>query len=234
MAENSSSSGSAVPSIIALDMGPDDNIAEETVQLQDAQIRQQHEIPPTAEVIYTDGACPSNGTIDRRAGIGVFFGLNDPRNISARLPGQQQTNQRAELFAVLKALETLYLSSNQSPTPSTSPRNVVILTDSQYVIDAITRWIPSWEANNWRTTQNKQVVSLDLFQRAKEMLKTLKERGIHVGFMHVPGHQGVWGNEQADKLAVAGAWMDQVRDLEWDPVFDDEELDRLIEEWENV
>ena len=75
---------------------------------------------------------------------------------------------------------------------------------------------------------------MDLFKRAYDMLKTLAERGIDVGFKHVPGHMGVWGNEQADRLAVAGAWMDQIPNRQWDPMFDDEELDKLIEECENV
>ncbi len=49
-------------------------------------------IPPEAVTIYTDGACVNNGKVVARAGYGVFFGNNDSRNISARVPGKQQTN----------------------------------------------------------------------------------------------------------------------------------------------
>lgn len=48
-------------------------------------------------VVYTDGACEGNGQIGSEAGVGVYFGDNDPRNVSEPLEGEKQTNQRAEL-----------------------------------------------------------------------------------------------------------------------------------------
>jgi len=78
------------------------------------------------------------------------------------------------------------------------------------------------------------VVSRDLFQRAKDMLDSLGERGVKVELRHVPGHKGVWGNEMADRLAVRGAWMEAVKDMEWEEAFDDAELDQLIAEMEGV
>ncbi|CBZ51457.1 putative ribonuclease H [Neospora caninum Liverpool] len=55
--------------------------------------------------IYTDGACRANGRgRQAKGGVGVFFGDGDPRNVSRRLAGQPQTNQRAELHAILDAL----------------------------------------------------------------------------------------------------------------------------------
>jgi hypothetical protein len=61
-------------------------------------------VPPDALTIYTDGACVDNGKAGARAGYSVFFMDNDCRNRSARVLGKQ-TNQRGELFAVLKALD---------------------------------------------------------------------------------------------------------------------------------
>ena len=78
------------------------------------------------------------------------------------------------------------------------------------------------------------MVSRDLFQRAKDMLDSLGERGVKVELRHVPGHKGVWGNEMADRLAVRGAWMEAVKDMEWEEAFDDAELDQLIAEMEGV
>lgn len=178
-------------------------------------------------MIYTDGACPSNGLIAGRAGIGVFFGLDDPRNISSRLPGHHQTNQRAELFAVLKALEVLHTGVQR-------PNRVVILTDSKYVVQALTEWVPLWEKKGWTTANKTEVVSQDLFKRARDMLTTLAANGTVVEFRHVRGHTGLWGNEQADRLAVQGAWMDTVVQSDWDELFDDEDLDDMIAEMENV
>ena len=197
-----------------------------------AKIDKEQDEDPAVQYIYTDGACSSNGTTAGRAGIGIFHATNDSRNVSARLPGMHQTNQRAELFAVLKALEQLYhqiLDRTQSPTS----RRVVIRTDSNYVIQAITDWSQRWERNGWRSKSGKPVVSKDLFQRARGMLSTLEEKGVVVGFEHVRGHSGVWGNEQADRLAVLGTLMEEDSEGDWwEGGFDDEELDKAIAEWE--
>ena len=197
-----------------------------------AKIDKERDEDPAVQYIYTDGACSSNGTTAGRAGIGIFHATNDSRNISARLPGIHQTNQRAELFAVLKALEQLYhetLDLKQSPTS----QKVVIRTDSNYVIQAITDWSQRWEQNGWRSRSGKPVVSKDLFQRARGMLGALEERGVIVGFEHVRGHSGIWGNEQADRLAVMGALMEEDSEGDWwEGEVDDEELDKAIAEWE--
>ena len=56
--------------------------------------------------VYTDGACVNNGKPDARAGFGVWFGENDPRNVSESFTGPQ-TNNRAELLAIIRALTIL-------------------------------------------------------------------------------------------------------------------------------
>ena len=58
---------------------------------------------PTDIFVYTDGACIHNGKPKAKAGMGVFFGYNDPRNISKKVEGKQ-TNNTAELGAVFEAL----------------------------------------------------------------------------------------------------------------------------------
>lgn len=55
--------------------------------LEDAKTRKQFDIPPFAQIIYTDGACPDNGLATSHAGIGIFHFPNSPHNLSARLPG---------------------------------------------------------------------------------------------------------------------------------------------------
>ena len=56
--------------------------------------------------VYTDGACSNNGKKDAKAGIGVFFKENDPKNVSDRISGKQ-TNNTAELKAIIKAVEII-------------------------------------------------------------------------------------------------------------------------------
>ena len=143
------------------------------------------------------------------------------------LPGHHQTNQRAELFAVLKALELLHTTTPTSP-------KVIILTDSDYVVKALTIWVRRWEQEGWKTTKRSEVVSKDLFKRARDMVLTLEQKGIIVEFRHIPGHSGIWGNEQADALAVRGASMEEVVNTQWDDVFDDEDLDVAIAEMEHI
>lgn len=145
-------------------------------------------------VVYTDGASSNNGKLHARAGYGVYWGDNDPRNASVRLDGEKQTNQRAEASAVNHALE-----QSQDGT-----QLLEIMTDSMYVINAATVWSKKWVANQWKSTGRNEVQNRDLFER---MLSLIQSRKGPVKFTYVPGHQGVEGNEKADQLAVAGAQL---------------------------
>ena len=195
-------------------------------KLDDEAVRRNYDISSDAETIYTDGACTLNGKSGAKAGIRVFFTPNDPRNVSARLPGHRQTNQRAELFTVLKTLKTLHLNRS-----SCDRKRVVILNYSKYVVNALTNWALRWERCGWKTLDGKNVISKDVFKRVRDMLGELAEKNhIIVKFVHVPGHRGIWVNEQADELAVKGSQTGQIRDPQWNKEFDDEELDLLIAE----
>ncbi|OBZ91855.1 Ribonuclease H1 [Choanephora cucurbitarum] len=141
-------------------------------------------------VVYTDGASSNNGKGNARAGYGVYWGKNDPRNASVRLPGKRQTNQRAEASAVIHALES---SMNETDT-------LEIMTDSQYVINAVTTWSKAWVEKGWKGTNGKEIQNRDLFEK---ILRLIKNRKGEVKLTYVPGHQGVPGNEEADRLAVA-------------------------------
>lgn len=65
--------------------------------------------PYNATVVYTDGSCRNNGQPDSKAGIGVFFGDKDSRNLSERLPGSVQTNQRAEAYVSIGTVDVNFL-----------------------------------------------------------------------------------------------------------------------------
>ena len=66
-------------------------------------------------IIYTDGSSLGNGKVGSQAGLGVFFGVNDPRNVSERLGGEPQTNQRAELMVRLSHRRRPWLQSLDVP-----------------------------------------------------------------------------------------------------------------------
>lgn len=144
-------------------------------------------------VVYTDGASSRNGQRGARAGVGAYFGPNDSRNISEPLQGERQTNQRAELTAIKRTLETL---------PSSS-QPINICTDSKYSIDSLTKWNQGWERNGWRNSKNQPVENQDLIKGTLDLVLNKHQGGVQ--FTHVRGHAGVAGNEAADKLAVNGS-----------------------------
>jgi ribonuclease HI len=148
--------------------------------------------------VWTDGSSFDNGSKDARAGIGVYWGFKDKRNLSERLPGKEQTNNRAEIYAVIRALETCEDKKNR----------LEIMTDSKYVINAMNEWVKKWEKNGWLTYRKEPVKNNDLFK----ILKRLIDNRIGtVNFVHVKGHAGNYGNEQADRLAKEGSIKEKIK-----------------------
>lgn len=99
------------------------------------------------------------------------------------------TNNRMELMAPISALETL-----------TRPSKVRVFTDSTYVRDGITSWLPKWRANGWLTAKKEPVKNADLWQRLAAACARHE-----VAWEWVKGHAGHPENERADRLAVLGA-----------------------------
>ncbi|XP_070556831.1 ribonuclease H1-like [Ptychodera flava] len=140
-------------------------------------------------VVYTDGACSSNGRNGARAGLGVYWGPEHPKNISERIDGRQ-TNQRAEMLAAVRALET---------AKEMNIKSLAIYTDSMFTINCITQWIHNWKRNGWKTKTGPVIHKEELIQ----LDKLCNE--LDVSWVHIPGHKNIHGNEEADRLARAGA-----------------------------
>ena len=131
--------------------------------------------------IYTDGACRGNPGM---GGWGVLLRYGE---IEKRLYGfaLETTNNRMELTAAIEALKALKV-----------PADVRLWTDSKYVLQGITEWLPNWKKRNWRTSANKPVKNADLWQDLEA------ERVRHrIDWRWVRGHSGEAGNEAADALA---------------------------------
>lgn len=171
-------------------------------------------------LIYTDGACKGNGQKGARAGVGVFFGEGDSRNISVPLEGKVQTNQRAELTAVLLALRAVREnwesftrtseeagSKNETASHSGKPTTrVIIMSDSNYSVRGWQSWIKNWKKNGWMNSKNQPVANKDLWEALDATREELRRELPLVEFelRWVRGHDGDPGNEAADQLAVAG------------------------------
>ena len=139
--------------------------------------------------IFTDGACSGN------PGPGGWGAVLRWRGEEKELFGGEPatTNNRMELTAAIEALRVL-----------TRPSTVVVTTDSVYVRDGITSWLPQWKRRGWRTAAKKPVKNEDLW-RALDAEASRHE----VRWEWVKGHAGHPENERADELARRG--VEQVR-----------------------
>ncbi len=137
----------------------------------------------TKVTIYTDGACLGNPGPGGYAAI-LLSGSNR-REVTGADPAT--TNNRMELMAAIAGLEALK-----------SPCEVSLYTDSRYVADGITQWMPQWKKRGWKTASKKPVINLDLWQRLDEARNRHKVR-----WHWIRGHAGHVLNEDADRLARA-------------------------------
>ena len=132
--------------------------------------------------IYTDGACSGN------PGAGGWGAILRYGSVEKELSGGESdtTNNRMELTAVIEALKALK-----------KPCNIVLYTDSRYVMDGVNEWMPNWKLNGWRTTNKKTPVkNVDLWQILESLIEKHK-----IKWVWVKGHNGHPENERVDKLA---------------------------------
>lgn len=131
--------------------------------------------------MFTDGACKGN---PGPGGWGVVFRYQQhEKKIFGAEP--HTTNNRMELTAIIKGFAALK-----------EPCRIKLTTDSQYVKNGVTLWMPQWKVNNWRTAAKKQVKNIDLWQELD------REIARHEVKWHwVKGHSGHLENEMADELA---------------------------------
>ena len=136
--------------------------------------------------IHTDGACSGN------PGPGGWGAILEWNGRAKELFGgaPDTTNNRMELTAVVRGLETL-----QRPT------RVELLTDSVYVGKGLIEWLPKWKANGWRRREGSRwaaVKNEDLWRRLDELGATHQ-----IKYTRVAGHSGHPENDRCDELAVA-------------------------------
>ncbi|KAJ3750983.1 ribonuclease H-like domain-containing protein [Lentinula detonsa] len=172
-------------------------------------------------VVYCDGACKGNGKVGSVAGIGVWWGHNHPMNLAERCPGEQ-TNNKAELVAICRVLET---------TPFRKSL-LAIKTDSKYSINCFNKWMPIWRDNNWKKADGTEIKNLELIRYVNDLLAARFQIGQSVRLEHVKGHSGIEGNEGADYLANLGATMAEEADRDWSALREaySAKVDELIEE----
>jgi ribonuclease HI len=138
--------------------------------------------PPSGTVhVYTDGACRGN---PGPGGWGAILRYGD-REKEIYGAEQATTNNRMELMAAIRALESL-----------TRPCEVILTTDSQYLRKGITEWLPQWKRRGWKTAAKEPVKNQDLWERLEKAAAHHKIR-----WDWIKGHSGHAENERADALA---------------------------------
>ena len=140
--------------------------------------------------VYTDGACSNNGRKTAKAGIGIYFGMGDARNLSKKIEGKQ-TNNTAELTALI---ETYGLIANDLEIG----KRVGIVSDSEYAIRCVTTYGEKCFQKGWQ----QEIPNKELVKMAYEIYHNVA----NVCFIHVRAHTSGTdahsvGNDHADRLA---------------------------------
>ncbi len=135
--------------------------------------------------MFTDGACKGN---PGKGGWGVLLRYNGHEKT---LHGGEAhtTNNRMELMAVIEAFRALKKPGCQ----------VQVFSDSKYVLNGITEWLPNWKRKGWKTAAKKPVMNADLWQILDALVSAHD-----VQWEWVKGHSGHPENERADALANQG------------------------------
>lgn len=136
--------------------------------------------------IYTDGACFGNPG----PGGWAFIYYLEQTKFHNSGGSAQTTNNRMELTAVIRALEEIR-----------DLKNIIIYSDSKYVIDGATKWIKNWRRNNWKNSNKQTVKNIDLWIKIDELLYNK-----NIGWQWVKAHAGNILNEEVDILAKKEAY----------------------------
>lgn len=155
--------------------------------------------------VFTDGGASKNGAVDCEASWAVYFSDQDPRNSSGKID-KAPSNQKAELFAILRALQL-----------TIDDDDVTIVSDSQYAINCLTKWSEAWERKGWVTSKGEPVKHVEVIKESLELVRYLgddfESDEPRVKFRHVNSHRKqpdpsnvqesfFWrGNDQADRMA---------------------------------
>ncbi len=147
-------------------------------------------------IVFTDGSYMRQGD---KCGYGVHFPNKEFKDISRSFTHLPKTNQRAELYAIYKAI---YIINKKDQN-----LDILINSDSEYSIKSMSIWIKNWKKNNWISSTGKPVLNQDLIKKIDNLMEK------HVGkiqFKHVRAHTSQQDydsihNDITDKLAKDGA-----------------------------
>ena len=164
--------------------------------------------------VFTDGSSINNGYKNCVGGIGVFFKDLSSNNISRKITKEKYgkvSNNICEMDACIVAINIIINNTKFQKNIDT----IIIYTDSQYLINCITKWYNAWEKNNWKRKTRKgnleQVKNINLIKEIKRLTNLYNIRFKHCrAHQKDPGENSAlykewYGNMMEDKLANSGA-----------------------------
>jgi ribonuclease HI len=142
-------------------------------------------------IVYTDGSCINNGYPNAEAGIGIYFGLNDSRNVSNKIENGKKSNNIAELTALITAYKILESDIKNN-------KKIVIFSDSIYAIRCISIYGEKNEKLKW----NNSIPNVELVKEGYELFKNKS----NIKIIWIKAHTELsdihsLGNQEADRLA---------------------------------
>ncbi|KAF8879644.1 ribonuclease H-like domain-containing protein [Gymnopilus junonius] len=151
----------------------------------------------TWDVVYICGMCIKATGV---ASIGAWWGPHDPRNLAERCFGKQ-TRKRAELQSIIRVLEPTQILE----------KDLLIRTDSEYIINCFKTWLETWKENNWLDSYGRPVPRADMLQYISKHLEIRSNAGQKVVIAYIRYREGSPGTEGARELASRGASSSSVR-----------------------
>lgn len=134
-------------------------------------------------LVYTDGSAR-----DGKTGYGIVAIKSDGTRVTFSDSTPYETNNQAELYAILKTLESF------------PDEPLTICSDSTYTIDSLTFNICVWKKNGWKKSNGEDIKNRELIEKIFSYLEPRQ----NVKFEHVDAHSGILLNEMADGLANLG------------------------------
>jgi ribonuclease HI len=163
--------------------------------------------------IFTDGSSRGNPGPGGWGAILISNIKNQISNIEFQGSGEivvelggredHTTNNRMEMSASIEALkkvDAIFGDNADKKSGTENIHEIVLNTDSSYLINGITKWVHGWRRNNWITSQKKDVENRDLWEKLLEV-----SSGKKISWKYVGGHVGVVGNERCDEIATSFA-----------------------------
>lgn len=178
--------------------------------------------------VYTDGACVNNGSANAIAGIGIYFGKNNPKNVSKKVVGKQ-TNNIAELQAIIDVFDII-------KDDIENDKKICIVSDSKYALSCVTSYGKKRSLHNWQ----KDIPNKELVRYGYELYKNKK----NIYFMYIKAHTEnndihSKGNNQADKLANKAIGFEECPYNSFEKIYLDvpfskkEEIKKLGGKWDS-